>query len=115
MIASEAEKSFVYAFVRQDLSHPQQVVQACHACIEVARSLLSPLDEHPHFVLLGAPSERSLWAILHRLKAQGIACKPFCDSDLGNQLTALATAPVRGDQRRFFRRYRCLQGGESKV
>jgi hypothetical protein len=114
-VASEAEKSFVYAFVRRDLSHPQQVVQACHACIEVARSLLPPFDEHPHLVLLGAPSERSLWAILQRLKALGIACKHFCDSDVGNQLTAIATAPVRGGQRRFFRRYQCLKGEESKV
>src|SRR6185503_178630 len=104
------EKSYVYAFVRRDLSHPQQVVQTCHACIEVARSLLPPLDEHPHLVLLGAPSEQTLWAILHRLQALGIVCKSFCDSDLDNQLTAIATAPVRGKQRRFVRRYRCLKG-----
>lgn len=112
MRATRADTPYVYAFVRRDLSHSQQAVQACHACIEVARSLILPCDEHPHLVLCGIKSEQGLWAVLCRLQSLGIACRPFRDSDLGNELTALATEPVRADQRRHFRRYQCLRDGE---
>jgi hypothetical protein len=42
---------------------------------------------------------------LHRL---GISHQPFHEPDRGNELTALATGPIFGPQRRLFRRYRCL-------
>jgi len=84
-------------------------VQACHACIEVARSLLPPGDEHPHLVLCGVSSEQRLRLILHRLQRLRIDCRPFHEADLDGELTAIATAPVRGDCRRHFRRYQCLR------
>jgi hypothetical protein len=92
-----------------DLPPPQQAIQAAHACIEVARYLLAPSDEHPHLVLFGIPSEKRLLHILRRLQSLGIECKPFRDSDFGDELTALATEPVRCARRRFFRKYQCLQ------
>lgn len=79
----------------------------------MARSLIPPCDEHPHLVLCGIKSEQSLWTVLRRLESLGIAYKPFRDSDLDDQLTAIATGPVRGEQRRHFRRYQCLHGEEA--
>lgn len=109
MRANDGDTPYVYAFVRRDLSRAQQAVQACHACIEVARSLIPPCDEHPYLVLIGVKSEPSLRTVLYRLDRLGIACQPFHDSDLENALTAIATEPVRGEQRRHFRRYQCLR------
>ncbi len=84
-------------------------MQACHACIEVARSLLRPADEHPHLVLLGVTSESSLGHILRRTESRGIRCRPFRDPDIRGELTAFATEPLRGPARRHFRKYRCLR------
>src|SRR5262249_54434628 len=83
--------------------------QACHACIEIARSL-SPAADHPHLVLCGVKSESELRQILSRLESLGFLCKPFFEPDRAGQLTALATGPLRGDQRRRLRRYQCLPG-----
>jgi hypothetical protein len=94
------------------LTFPQQAVQACHACIEVARSLPPPfVDRHPCLVLCGVQSEQKLQRILARLERLGLGCRPFLEPDLGNSLTAIATHPVRGPQRRWFRRYQCLNTG----
>jgi len=91
------------------LSFPQQAVQACHACIEVARSLPPPfVDRHPCLVLCGVQSEQKLRRILARLERLGLGCGPFFEPDSGNSLTAIATRPVCGPQRRWFRRYQCL-------
>jgi hypothetical protein len=93
--------------VRQDLSQPQQVVQACHAAIEAARLLPQQLA-HPHLVVIGIPDERQLCRCLEHLRRVGIAHRPFHEPDRGNELTALATEPVFGQRRRLLRRYRCL-------
>lgn len=95
-------------FVRRDISFPQQVVQACHAAIEAA-PLLSPEDDHPHLVVLGVKSELALRNALRRLQQHGIRCKPFFESDLGDQLTSFATEPLNGDSRQLFKKYQCLQ------
>jgi len=100
----------VYAFVRRDLSLPQQAVQACHACIEAARTLLPADDEHPHLVLCGVKSEQQLHTVQRHLDRIGIAFRSFFETDLDGQLTALATEPVRGHRRSLLRKYRCLRG-----
>lgn len=84
-------------------------MQACHACIEVARSFLSPGDEHPHLVLLRVESATALRRILRRIEALGIRCRAFHDADLCHELTAFATEPIQGAARRHFRRYQCLR------
>ena len=98
--------------MRRDLSPPQQAVQACHACIEVARTLLPSGDEHPHLVLCGVKSEHHLHRVLRHLERIEVAFRPFFDTDLDSQLTAIATEPVRGEQRSRFRRYQCLREKE---
>lgn len=89
--------------VRSDLPHPHQIVQACHAAIASAQSLGGPLN--PHLVLCTAPDESSLNALFNRLKEQGVPCCGNYEPDfVGNQLTAVATGALRGDQRRPLRR-----------
>jgi hypothetical protein len=94
--------------VRQDLSHPQQVVQACHAAIEAVRLLLPQHLPHPHLVVCGVPDERHLYQCIERFRRLGISHSPFHEPDRGDELTAIATEPIYGPRRRLFRRYRCL-------
>jgi len=89
------------------LSIPQQVVQASHAAYEAGRFHDSTLD-HPHFVVCGVKSEADLHKIVSRLDCAAIPYRIFREADRQDEATALMTAPVFGDQRRLFRRYRCL-------
>jgi hypothetical protein len=89
----------LYVFLRRDLAHPHQVVQACHAAIEAARAFLSPPEQHPSVIVCGVRDERRLYRCLDRLRAAGIRCRPFHEPDLGNELTAVATEPLCGDRR----------------
>jgi hypothetical protein len=98
-------------FVRNDLTLPQQAVQACHAAIEAARhGLFPPGDEHPHLVLCGIRSEIALQSVLLRLQRLQIRHQPFLEPDLGDQLTAVCTEPVRDERRRGLRGYTLLRG-----
>ena len=71
----------------------------------MARVLLPLGDEHPHLVLCGVKSEQQLRGVLRRLDRFGIAFRAFRDDDLHGQLTAIATAPVRGEKRLCLRNY----------
>jgi hypothetical protein len=95
--------------VRKDLPHPQQVVQACHASIEAARSFLPTGAAHPFVIVCGIRDGPALARCLERLRSLGIAHRPFHEPDIGNQLTAIATEPLRPEQRRFFRKYQLLR------
>jgi hypothetical protein len=73
---------------------------------------LPPGGEHPHLVLIGVSSEQALGHVLSRLQALGVICGTFREPDLGHELTAIATEPISGARRRFFRRYQCLRSAE---
>jgi hypothetical protein len=98
----------VYVLIRRDLSAPQQIVQACHACLEASRTFLSADCEHPHLVVCGVRDERRLGRSLARLRQAGVRFYAFFEPDLDNQLTAAVTEPVRGAQRRVFQDYHLL-------
>jgi hypothetical protein len=98
-------------FVRTDLTPPQQTVQACHAALEAARHSFFPLaDEHPHLVLCGGRSEIALQAVILRLERLKVRHQPFYEPDLGGQLTAICTQPLRDERRRGLRGYTLLRG-----
>jgi len=98
----------VYVLVRKDLSTPQQAVQACHAAIEAAISF-GRLPDHPSVIICGIDTEAKLDNALRRLTTLGIKCHAFREPDIGNQLTAIASEPIYGEQRRIFRQYQLLQ------
>lgn len=107
------ETQYVYVFIREDLSHPQQIVQSCHAAIE-ASSLISPDSEHPHLVLCGVRSESELEKISARLRAYDIQFKAFREPDRNNEYTSIATEPISGNKRKIFKRYQCLRDKTAK-
>jgi hypothetical protein len=99
--------------VREDLPQAQQVVQACHAVAEAVHAFGGLQPEHPHLVVCGVEDEPSLHRARDHLTRAGVRCRTFRDSDLDNQLTALASEPVRAHGRRPFRRFRLLRFPES--
>lgn len=84
------------------------MVQACHASLEAARAFLPTEHEHPFVIVCGVRDERRLWRCLNRIEQAGIRCRAFFEPDLDDQLTAVATEPVFGTQRRVFRPFPLL-------
>jgi hypothetical protein len=83
-------------------------VQACHACLEATRAFLSSDHQHPFLVVCGARDEQRLGRCRDRLRQAGIHFRAFYEPDLGDQLTAIATEPLRGQQRQLLQEYRLL-------
>ena len=101
--------------MRQDLSPSQQAVQSVHAAIEAANSFdLRSLPDHPYVVILAAKNEERLHRVRKYLVDKGVQHAHFYESDIGDELTALATEPIHGERRELFRKYQLLQskGGE---
>lgn len=75
-----------------------------HSILEAYRSgLISPKIPHPHLVYCGVKNEPTLHEYADKLASAGVPFCRFYEPDRGNELTAIATAPVYGDERRFFR------------
>jgi hypothetical protein len=83
-------------------------VQAAHAAIEAARSLLPELLPHPHLVICRVASERDLLAAADRLERAGVRFALFREPDRDNEATALATEPLGSERRGALARYVCL-------
>ncbi len=93
--------------MRTDLSVPQICVQASHVSYESGKHHDPSLD-HPHFVLIGVKSEADLLKIASRLDNANFRFCIFREADRNDEATAIITHPVSGEQRNFFKRYRCL-------
>ena len=94
--------------VRNNLSYPQKCVQSCHAAIDVAREFLNPQQEHPHLVVTVVKNETKLKKLSEDLTRKKISHKVFREPDIGNQITAIATEPLSGQDRNVFKRYQLL-------
>lgn len=101
--------SYMYILVRKDLSTRQQAVQSCHASIESARNYLRSGDEHPSTIICSVKSEDKLLMCAKELAEKGIDFQLFREPDIGNQATALASRPLRGDERKAFSRFQLMQ------
>lgn len=108
MTYTQVETPYVYVLVRKDLTPEQITVQACHAAIEAA-PLIPPDLDHPHLVVCGVNSETHLEQAAYRLEKAGIRYRPFREADIDDQLTAIATEPIFGEDRRHFKKYNCLK------
>jgi hypothetical protein len=47
-------------------------------------------------------------ALFNRLKEKGVRVCAWYEEDMGNQLTAIATAPLRGNERKPMKRLKLL-------
>jgi hypothetical protein len=83
------------------------VVQAVHAAI--AATYTYGNHSQPHVVLCGVDSEQELIDLFNDLKDRGVTCCSYAEPDfVGCQMTAIATAPLAGEQRKPLRRLKLL-------
>ena len=76
---------------------------------------------HPNVIVMGVKNETELNKVRNHLSTSNIHHRTFSDhsdylqsgknqtSDSGIQLTAIATAPIRGESRKLFKKYNLLQ------
>lgn len=92
--------------MRHDLSRPQQVVQASHACIIAGQNM--DADCYPYLVVIGVRNEAKLRSIMEKVR-ETCNVYPFYEPDMNNELTAFATQPVAEDLKPNFQKYQLLQ------
>lgn len=93
---------YVYLFVRDDLSHPQQIVQTAHAAETMAHK--HGIKGINHMVLCGAKDQDNLFDISMWLAQHNIDHHVFYEPDIDGY-TAIATLPLRGDERKPMKRF----------
>lgn len=100
----------MYVFVREDLPIPQIAVQSSHACIEATKAFdIASLEDHPSVIIIGIKNEQKLHQVRKYLMESGIRHVHFYETDMDDQLTALATEPVHGERRKLFRKFQLLK------
>lgn len=102
------EPAYVYVLVRTDLPWPHLAVQAIHGAIAATNTFGEPNKTHPNLVLCRMENESALLAAFNRLKSANVRCCAWYEPDQGDTLTAIATAPLREDQRKPLKRFRLL-------
>ena len=93
---------YIYMFVREDMSHPQQIIQTAHAVDELSKT---GIKNGAHMVLFGARDERELVDASCYLEAHGIKHHMFFEPDMMAH-TSIATEPLIGNQRQPLKRFR---------
>ena len=93
---------YMYLFIREDLSTPQQIIQTSHAAHVIGKN--QECDSVPNAVLIGAKTEYDLLGIKEYLDYFEIAHEMFYEPDI-SQHTAIATYPLVGDQRLPLRKF----------
>lgn len=91
---------YTYILVRQDISPEQQLVQASHATLVLGSNL--PKDINPsmvHFVVCGFGGLTELMAMKKYLQDNRIGFNDFIEPDIGDEMTAIATLPVKAYKR----------------
>ena len=99
--------SYIYTFIREDISPAQKIVQLGHACHEAGKLLNH--SEHKHvssLILLSAKDEDDLLEIAERINRAGIDHYTFFEPDGGIGYSAICTRPViSARERAFFKKW----------
>lgn len=101
----------MYVFIREDLTHPQQAVQVCHATMNMAAKHEIP-EEAPYVVLLGIKNEQKLKEVGQYLDTHQIYYGQFFEDDMDGQLTCIATAPLPSEVKSLFKKYQLLRNNK---
>jgi hypothetical protein len=94
----------MYLFVRDDITPSQQIVQTCHAVDAI--NVRHNSGDINHMVLCHANHDAHLMSIAEYLDGKGIDYEMFQEPDLDNQYTAIATRPLRGQEREPMRKFK---------
>ncbi|WP_157469487.1 peptidyl-tRNA hydrolase [Gemmata sp. SH-PL17] len=107
--AATSKAAYVYVVTRLDIPHPHFSVQIAHAAIAATFAFGEPDSTHPNLVVCAVANEQELDALFNRLKEKGVRCCAWHEEDMGKKLTAIATAPLRGDERKPLKRLKLIQ------
>lgn len=99
---------YVYVLTRLDLPHSHRTVQAVHAAIAATFAYGQPDRTHPHLVVCAVADEAEMLDAFNELKAAGVPCCGYHEDDMAGSLTAVATAPLTGTDRKPLRRFKLL-------
>lgn len=91
---------FMYLFIREDLSHCQQIIQTAHAAAQIGEKY----HGETYACLMSANDENHLLDISEFLHSKGIDHSLFFEPDI-NAHTAIATRPLTGEERSPLRRF----------
>lgn len=101
---TEAQKKYVYIFVRQDMSIQQQFVQGSHAAHECGL-FHSSSGTTSSVIIFGIESKQELEALLEKY-SQNLDCYPFYEPYKNTGLTAFATKPIPEADRHLFKSFK---------
>lgn len=90
--------SYIYTFIRNDLSPEQRIVQIGHACYEAGKRFEDVGISN--LVLLHAENEMELEDIAYQLDMRGIDYYMFYEPDYGTGHTAICTRPITENRER---------------
>ena len=93
--------SYIYTFIRKDLSPEQRIVQIGHACYEAGKQF-QDTQGISNLVLLEAEDENDLMEISAKLENRGIEHYTFHEPDYDTGYTAICTRPITDDRERSF-------------
>jgi hypothetical protein len=96
---------YTYCFIRKDMPTHYQIIQAAHATQEITKEIDHP-ENTCHFILFEAKDEQDLIDIKMRLEDKGIKSHMFHEPDYDTGHTAIATEPIYGNDRRFFKKFK---------
>ncbi len=98
-------KSYVYVFVRKDIPIEHQIVQSCHAALEVGLKYPYVSKDPSSLILIGVKNQNKLESAIAYLNSTGIKTEMFFEPswDYGN--TAFATEALTEDQRIHLKRF----------
>lgn len=97
--------TYIYLFIRTDLSHAQQIIQMAHAVDSLNKPVSNPVS---NMVLFGIKSEEDLMLVDMELEDKEVLHEVFYEPDI-RSCTALATYPMKGDSRKMFSKYKMLK------
>ena len=97
-------EKYIYVFVRQDISLPQQLVQSNHASILLSQT--HKIEGTPNLILIGVRDICELENVRYRLLGSGYDFVMWSEPDYDMGETAIATVPLDQSQRMIFSQYR---------
>jgi hypothetical protein len=97
--------SYIYTFVREDISPEQKIVQIGHACYEAGK-MFQDNNGISSLILLSAKDESDLLEIGRKIDRRMIRFYTFFEPDFGMGYSALCTEPItEPNQQNFFRNW----------
>jgi hypothetical protein len=103
-------ESYIYTFIRKDISNEQKIVQIGHACYEAGKRFKN--DHISNLVLLSAENEHDLKNIADELDLRGIDFYIFHEPDNDMGFSAICTRPVyEKRERSLFKRWNLFKYG----